>query len=847
MREMDGFVDYSGQAGYQNTAEDEQPQPQFPHTSSSSAVDAQKSALFNHHNLSCDIKPRLTKEQHDVLEGHFQKNPKPNTATKKGFADALRVSLDKVNNWFQNRRAKSKQDAKKAHGTYNVHVQQQANHGGFSSDSETSPVYPTSDYFNMMQSYTAEEAVPEGLGVSQMQKHQDQGHFVGLPYDDSLSGAEQYHNFEMPAQVPQNMFDSPLELNRRTLTQEQFDAFAQTGTTLNQSENYGIAQTGFTGSGNILNQLFSVTGEQLSKQPNGFGPQSNVPPPILSHDSSVPSGISTQSTSRFPSAFTTQEQVNISSSSSEWNGSRSSSLHNEEPFLQTSGSAQHQAAAITQWQPGQSVPVDFNALSQEFRHAAEARQFPHQPQAHEQPLAWPADEAFVHRDSSTSMLAQHMRNVGIHTPQPQQQDTFKLPAAPASIAVRRQRPRPAGLQLGAARSQSYSGTAQPGSPGQLQHQSLTSGQSIRRIRSSNVVISGVTQGGRVQKLPGSAQRSPMAWSFTDAMNSPRGLRHVSSQSTNLAPPTPMSPSEFPRPQVSSWQTSGHVSRQPSISETDLEYSVPCAPSASLPPQNFSSPPHTPMYYQQNFAQQRVAHNVVMENTPPQSAPASQQCFSANAFPPPQPQMQPPAPQSQAQMHPLQMQACAPPHQQQFMSVIVPDQHFQVPNTTFAPSQQFMIPTTNAPAGVPMQFPHGFPVVNEQGVLQMMYPPQMEFVQHAPPQSQSQPPSQPQQTTHTPPQGQYGMFTTSGLTPGIQVTSMLPRQPSPQPPAEFFVHEYSPPQSLKRAATPRKDVVDTGPKNYTFANQTPHHFEKGKKSADAKASATSSNSPASPRS
>jgi hypothetical protein len=44
-----------------------------------------------------DVKPRLTKEQHDILERHFQQQSKPTTSTKKGFADALGVPLDKIN------------------------------------------------------------------------------------------------------------------------------------------------------------------------------------------------------------------------------------------------------------------------------------------------------------------------------------------------------------------------------------------------------------------------------------------------------------------------------------------------------------------------------------------------------------------------------------------------------------------------------------------------------------------------------------------------------------------------------------------------------------------------------
>lgn len=46
---------------------------------------------------TCDVKPRLTKEQHDVLEQHFQVQHKPSTLVKKDFASKLGVPLDKVN------------------------------------------------------------------------------------------------------------------------------------------------------------------------------------------------------------------------------------------------------------------------------------------------------------------------------------------------------------------------------------------------------------------------------------------------------------------------------------------------------------------------------------------------------------------------------------------------------------------------------------------------------------------------------------------------------------------------------------------------------------------------------
>ena len=97
------YIDFS--AGFQEAAEDSgegsSHQAQQHFTQATSAPQEQSKAAFFHpgvpHQMSCDIKPRLTKEQHDVLEAHYQKQNKPNTNTKKGFAEALGVSLDKVN------------------------------------------------------------------------------------------------------------------------------------------------------------------------------------------------------------------------------------------------------------------------------------------------------------------------------------------------------------------------------------------------------------------------------------------------------------------------------------------------------------------------------------------------------------------------------------------------------------------------------------------------------------------------------------------------------------------------------------------------------------------------------
>ncbi|KIW53937.1 hypothetical protein PV05_06344 [Exophiala xenobiotica] len=54
-------------------------------------------------------RPRLTKEQVEVLESQFQANHKPNSQVKRQLAIQTNLKFQRVGNWFQNRRAKAKQ------------------------------------------------------------------------------------------------------------------------------------------------------------------------------------------------------------------------------------------------------------------------------------------------------------------------------------------------------------------------------------------------------------------------------------------------------------------------------------------------------------------------------------------------------------------------------------------------------------------------------------------------------------------------------------------------------------------------------------------------------------------
>ncbi|MCJ1469756.1 hypothetical protein MMC07_008398 [Pseudocyphellaria aurata] len=58
--------------------------------------------------LDTSSRPRLTQEQIAILEDQFKGKPKPGTEFKKQLASQIGLSLQRVNNWYQNRRAKAR-------------------------------------------------------------------------------------------------------------------------------------------------------------------------------------------------------------------------------------------------------------------------------------------------------------------------------------------------------------------------------------------------------------------------------------------------------------------------------------------------------------------------------------------------------------------------------------------------------------------------------------------------------------------------------------------------------------------------------------------------------------------
>ncbi|KAI1265758.1 hypothetical protein F5Y18DRAFT_46193 [Xylariaceae sp. FL1019] len=91
-------------------------QPNYPGLQYMFGYPTHRAPLLTDRGGLCDgkseSKPRLSKEEVEKLEKVFQENPKPSSSVKAQLADGLGLERPRINNWFQNRRAKAKQERK---------------------------------------------------------------------------------------------------------------------------------------------------------------------------------------------------------------------------------------------------------------------------------------------------------------------------------------------------------------------------------------------------------------------------------------------------------------------------------------------------------------------------------------------------------------------------------------------------------------------------------------------------------------------------------------------------------------------------------------------------------------
>lgn len=75
--------------------------PEYPAylADSMEAYQVHQNHLVHHHHMAraTESKPRLSKEEVEILEAEFQKNHKPNSSTKKALAESMRVDHARIN------------------------------------------------------------------------------------------------------------------------------------------------------------------------------------------------------------------------------------------------------------------------------------------------------------------------------------------------------------------------------------------------------------------------------------------------------------------------------------------------------------------------------------------------------------------------------------------------------------------------------------------------------------------------------------------------------------------------------------------------------------------------------
>ena len=396
----------------------------------------------------------------------------------------------------------------------------------------------------------------------------------------------------------------------------------------------------------------------------------------------------------------------------------------------------------------------------------------------EQPLAFP-EESFDRRSSSTAELADSIGNFEIDS-EDQSPNGFRKPNGPSSLALRRQK-RPAALGDPAAlRSASYCGplTSSP-------NQNLAPDSRLRRIKSTAGLSNGVAPG-RIQK-PGSSQRSPIHFTFAEASSSPKfstQMADYTSVTTPAAPPstasiaplTPHTPQDLP-PRFPPWQN-----HRAATFHTQMRVGNPgYGETGEFSPQ-LASPPTTPMY-NGHLARSRLGQACVPEDTPPQSAPATQPCFPRGPF-----------------VHAAHSSTDAA------ALYTFPD----MPNMPDTLDRKPSLPETNPFLNMETQvpFPVPMPMVNQDGQLGLDYP--LQWAQNIPEQGQMYDYNFQQQTS-------------MGRDSSTSSTSSAPPQ-SKQPMGELNVSMWQPPNPVAPADQQPKGQ-DNQTKNFTFQNTGPENYEK----------------------
>ncbi|KZF26287.1 hypothetical protein L228DRAFT_264704 [Xylona heveae TC161] len=542
-----------------------------------------------HDDADTSSRPRLTREQVWMLEKQFQIHPKPSSDIKRRLAEEAGLSLPRVANWFQNRRAKAKQQRKQ--GEFKL---LQAASG------LTSPGYGASHGPDI---FTPIEMPPE-LDLTPTWQHggqlDDQATGLtspcqlGSPAELDYGFLTQHSNMSLPYLSDHSGYASFAASETSSPTQEKNMLYMH-GLHANHSTSAGFPPSAFSDYGSSRNSSVTWTPAQQIDDPFDFTDSIPQLEQLSSNSSLSRDSVEQECYANFqnPTEINQLQQA-FHTASFQYQTASGEPLHQQEQQLiyhshLPQGQTQH-------FQPVLAADGTFDADGSIV-------------------IAHP--EIFSGRNSPSDLIST-FNAVGIEP------DTTLSPPSRESevsldLAARRKRPRPAALGHAALRTHSYSGTtpASPAGKGSF----LGSNAPMRRIRSTNNIS---LLRGRIQKnLPGSAQRSPLPFStFADAGAFERGYFSGRTPTTSnpmptptgsFAPPTPRSPSRngAARPEYGIVTMDGN---QPLVLGHGYSSSM-VHPALDLET-SLVSPPSTPLELELQARFQRYALN---HQSPPQSA------------------------------------------------------------------------------------------------------------------------------------------------------------------------------------------------------------------------------------
>ncbi|KAL8672896.1 MAG: hypothetical protein Q9168_002650 [Polycauliona sp. 1 TL-2023] len=514
------------------------------------------------------IRPRLTQEQIAVLEDNFKSKPKPGTDFKKHLASRIGLSLQRVNNWYQNRRAKARHQRPQER-RFDV-----LPHESSALWSTTDLVFH--DYTNDVLDVSPQTSPPD-LQTPAVD-------YISIPRSNGTPC--QTANFHTELDMFQDYLDSagansdisPIANIPQSLSAQNANSLAMTRMSVPQAHDWSVH---WANEGKTRPDFPDAGLATLQASQNAF-----------------PQAMYQSSTEGYHVGnFSCQTFASNSSSDGEQAGlmtppPRTSPL----PFPPQELFDRRQSLTA-------DLTSDFNTI--QLRPSQSCMGFSNEPtevpalSASQTPDGTPPAPPQLHIDASM-MHPELQSDLAVHD-----SNTPRL-----DIASRRKRPRPAALRPEAQRSVSY-GPMTLSPTARIPSIGLGKMGSVRRIKSTG---NGLNVGnGRVQKPgAGPAPMSPRNFhslSSNDFLNQTAHITHTSSR--NISPLTPLSPVAM-GPQDQAW--SGHWAH-------DEDSATPTAFDAEA---HITSPPITPhdTLIQPSFASV-VPH---FYHWPPQSAPPQQTTF-----------------------------------------------------------------------------------------------------------------------------------------------------------------------------------------------------------------------------